>query len=303
ALAALALALGSAACSSSTLPAPVVAHKPPDAAPVRLGEGAGGGPCSRLSVTRVAHASVLLDFDGAYVLTDPWFSEKSAYHHGEPLGLALSELPPLTAVVASHAHYDHFDIETFAAYPDKRVPFFVGPDMMEAARAGGFTNVRELSPWQSASAGPLTITGAPGAHGVDEVTFVLEGKGRRVYFGGDTKLIPELAEVHRRFPAIDLALLPVNGLHILPAFNQQVVMSADEAARLAGQLAAEVAVPTHYAFRGSWATEAFVLRRDGSPERFVEAARRAAPATRVRVLPPGQRLTIERCLAPAVDQG
>ena len=28
------------------------------------------------SVTRVAHSTVLADFDGTTVLTDPWFSER-----------------------------------------------------------------------------------------------------------------------------------------------------------------------------------------------------------------------------------
>ena len=29
-----------------------------------------------LTITRIAHSSVLIDFDGHRVLTDPWFSEK-----------------------------------------------------------------------------------------------------------------------------------------------------------------------------------------------------------------------------------
>ncbi len=33
-----------------------------------------------------------------------------------------------------------------------------------------------------------------------------------MFFGADTLLIPELSEVARRFPKIDLALLPINGL-------------------------------------------------------------------------------------------
>ena len=51
----------------------------------------------------------------------------------------------------------------------------------------------------------------------------------------------------RRFPGIDLALLPVNGLAIRP-FNRQVVMSAEEAGEFCSVLRPAVAVPTHYAF-------------------------------------------------------
>jgi L-ascorbate metabolism protein UlaG (beta-lactamase superfamily) len=173
----------------------------------------------------------LLDFGNATVLTDPWFSEKFHYHHGEPLGIPLARLPRLTAVVASHEHYDNLAIETFAGYPDKAVPFFVGPNMVEAARAAGFTNVRELSPWDSATVGPLTITAAPAAHKVPEVTFVILANGSTICFGGDTRLILELDELPKRFPPVKLAQLAVNGMSVL---GEQAVMNAEQATRSPG---------------------------------------------------------------------
>jgi L-ascorbate metabolism protein UlaG (beta-lactamase superfamily) len=97
-----------------------------------------------LTLTRIAHSSTLLDFDGQPILTDPWYSEKPGYYHGERYGIALADLPRLTGVVVSHDHYDHFDMPTFAAYPDKHVPFAVKTGMAGAAREVGFTNVSEL---------------------------------------------------------------------------------------------------------------------------------------------------------------
>jgi L-ascorbate metabolism protein UlaG (beta-lactamase superfamily) len=265
-------------------PAPVVESRPADAPPARLISGAQRLP-AKLAVTRIAHATVLLDFDGELVLTDPWFSEKEGFHHGEPLGLSVAQLPTLTAVVATHGHYDHYDLDSFAAYPDKAVPFFVAPGMAAAARKAGFTNVQELDVWQSARARSLTVTAAPGEHGVLEVTYVIEGKGDTVYFGGDTKLIPALeADLPKRFPVIDLALLSVNGLQVR---GTQVVMTDQEAARLAGELHAGVAVPIHYMFRGS-----SFLSYHGTAEGFEEAAKTLAPHTEVRILPPGQRFEI-----------
>jgi L-ascorbate metabolism protein UlaG (beta-lactamase superfamily) len=273
-------------------PAPELPGPAPEALVAQLKARPGNStdqPPGALAVTRIAHASVLLDFGNATVLTDPWFSEKAHFHHGEPLGLALARLPRLTAVVASHAHYDHFDIDTFASYPDKDVPFFVGPNMLQAARAAGFTNVRELRPWESASVGPLTITAAPAAHKVPEVTFVIQANGATVYFGGDTRLIPELDVLPQRFPSIQLALLSVNGLRVL---GEQVVMNAEQAADFAARLGAEVAVPIHYRFHGSWFTDTFILAYDGTPERFVAALQKKAPTTTARVLLPGQVLRL-----------
>src|SRR5919198_1193719 len=183
-----------------------------------------------LTLTRIAHASVLLDFAGSVLLTDPWFSEKPGYAHGEPYGVPLDRLPPLAGVLGSHAHYDHFDMASFVAYPDKKVPFAVKTGMAAAARRVGFTQVTEIEPWQTARLGDVQVTAAPAAHGVPENSYVLQKDGLTVYFGGDTLLIPELTEIGRRFPRIDLALLSVNGLQLRPLFNRQVVMNAREAA-------------------------------------------------------------------------
>ena len=283
---AMAALVGASFLLSPIWPATAVEARPGDASPI----GQGNGLARPLAVTRIAHASVLLDFDGVRVLTDPWFTEKWHYHQGEPLGLRLEDLPRLDLIVASHAHYDHFDIKSLAGYPHKDVPFLVGPDMVEAARAVGFTDVSELKPWQTWSRGELKVTGAPARHGIPEVTFVIEAKKRTVYFGGDTLFIPELRTLPDRFQKFDLALLSVNGLRVM---GVPAVMSAEEAAELAGILKARVAVPIHYAFQGSAFTDTFVLSRNGTPERFVAAAKRHAPLTEVRVLSPGQRLVID----------
>jgi L-ascorbate metabolism protein UlaG (beta-lactamase superfamily) len=287
---------GALATSSAAplTPADVIRERP-SAAPTAYLRASGGGSPIHFTVTRIAHASVLLDFGNATVLTDPWFTEKTHYHHGEPLGIGLDQLPRLTAIVASHAHYDHFDIEGFASYPYKDVPFFVGPDMAESARKAGFTNVRELHPWESARVGLLTITGAPAGHGVPEISYVIQANDATVYFGGDTLLIRELREMAVRFPSIQLALLAANGLRVL---GKQVVMNPEEAADLTALIKAEVVVPTHYQFKGSWFTDTFILSYDGTPERFVAAMHAKAPETDVRVLLPGQNLRIERRTQP-----
>ena len=275
-----------AACSLT--PAEVITHPPDRSEDISL--GAPGGPTLR--VMRVAHASVLLDFGGGVtVLTDPWFSEKVGYHHGEPLGLSIEQLPVLSAVVASHGHYDHYDLETFARYPHKDVPFFVGPQMAAAAREAGFTNVHELAEWESSSANGVTFTAAPAEHGVPEVTWLLQANSFTVFFSGDTLLTPAVRSIGDRFPQVDLALIAVNGLR---AVGHQVVMTAEEAAQLVALLHARVAVPTHYRFAGSWFTDTFILGYDGTPERFVAAVAKESPSTQTRVLEPGQWLSISR---------
>ncbi len=249
-----------------------------------------------VTLIRVAHSSVLIDFDGSKILTDPWFSERFGYHHGEPYGIALKDLPHLTGVVVSHGHYDHYDMKAFRAYPDKQVPIAVKRGIGKTARENGFTNVIEMDTWETTTLGPIRVTACPGKHGVPEITYVLEACGTAAYFGGDTLLIPELSEIAARWKRIDLALLAINGLRIRPAGNRKVVMDAEDAADLCRILQPRYAVPIHYAFRGGPLMDTLFLKYAGSPsaltQRFQQATASLSPKTCVRVLTPGEPLVI-----------
>jgi L-ascorbate metabolism protein UlaG (beta-lactamase superfamily) len=245
------------------------------------------------TLTRVAHACVLLDFDGHMILTDPWLSEKTGYYQGEKRAFdTAADLPPLSGVVISHGHYDHFDMEAFAAYPDKTVPMAIKRGLAARARSYGFSNVTELDAWETTDLGPVRITAAPAKHKVPEVTFVLESAGSRVFFGADTMRIAELDEIAHRFGPIDQALLPINGLTIRPLLNRQVVMNAVEAADLTRTLRPRLAVPIHYAFTGGPIRDRLLLKKDPRPETFLDAAADMAPDTKVHILPPGELLTL-----------
>lgn len=251
---------------------------------------------TRLTITRIAHASVLIDFDGQCVLTDPWFSEKFGYYHGEPYGITLEQLPRLAGVVVSHGHYDHYDMQAFKAYPDKQVPIAVKRGIEKAAQQVGFTNVTGMDAWESTTFGPITITALPASHGVPEVTYMLQTDGRTVYFGGDTLLIPELHEIPKHFPQVDVALLALNGLRIRPLGNKQVVMDAQEAGKLCSIMQPHYAIPMHYTFTGGPIMDTLLLKYAGKPQtllrQFEQAVAQYAPTTTARVLAPGEPLEL-----------
>lgn len=97
-----------------------------------------------LRVTRIVHSCHLIEIGGRTLLTDPWFSTTPTYHPGESAALTVANLPELDGVLITHEHYDHCDLDAFAAYRDLRVPL-VGPaTVVDPARQHGFTDVREL---------------------------------------------------------------------------------------------------------------------------------------------------------------
>ncbi|MEY9855771.1 L-ascorbate metabolism protein UlaG (beta-lactamase superfamily) [Catenulispora sp. GAS73] len=246
----------------------------------------------KTAVTRITHSCHLIEIGGRTFLTDPWFTTRPGYYQGEPIAVGIGDLPRLDGVLISHEHYDHCDLDAFAAYRDRSVPLFVAETVVPLARAHGFTDVTALAPWEQAEVGGVTITATPGKHGVYEVTFVLRAGSQAVYFAGDTMLIPELAEIPKRLGHIDLALLPTNGLHVRPLDNLQVVMNATEAAELTAILKPELAVPHHYAFTKGFLGDRLITRSDKNPQRYRDAVRDLAPDTTVRIVEPGIRVEL-----------
>lgn len=246
-----------------------------------------------LTVTRIGHACQLIEFGEIRVLTDPWFTETATYYHGERVASSIADLGRLDAVVVTHEHYDHCDLDGLVAGGfDLDVPL-IGPGTVATIAQGkGFRDVRTIEAWESTSVGELVVTAAPGKHGVHEVTFVIQAGGRTVFFGGDSLPVPELDTIPERFGHVDLAILPTNGLCIRPMNLRQVVMDAEEAAALTAVLKPTLAVPHHYAFHSGWLGDRMITKGDQDPRNYTDAVARIAPEIEVRVVLPGTLVTV-----------
>ena len=236
-----------------------------------------------LSVTRIVHASLIVEMRGTRVLVDPWFYSGFVMRQKEPLGLTPADLPGMAAVLLTHEHGGHTDDAALRELA-KSVPEAIAPARLaERLRKHGFQRVTTLEWWESATVGDVRVTAVPSSHAVPQNGYVLEAHGVSAYLGGDTRTFDELADVAERFPRLDVALLPVNGERLL-GFARS--MGPEQAAEAAKTLGARRLIPIAYGKRGG-----FPVRWYASTPlaRFIEAcADEGIDRERIVILEPGE---------------
>lgn len=134
----------------------------------------GAPPAERVTeglvVTFVNHATVLVQFDGLNVLTDPIWSERCSAvqwagprrHHAP--GIRLDDLPPIDVILISHNHYDHLDVDTLRQLAEQGDPLVLaGLGNADFIRGLGLRS-EELDWDQSTTIGALTVTGQRTRH-------------------------------------------------------------------------------------------------------------------------------------------
>ncbi|WP_437317174.1 MBL fold metallo-hydrolase [Sorangium sp. So ce385] len=180
-------------------------------------------PEARLAVLWVGHATVLVQIDDKLILTDPVFTSTVGLmvpRLVEP-GLDPEELPPIDAVLISHMHLDHLSLGSLSMIEPKVRTLLVPRGGLVYVPNYRFASV-EVPTWTTWRQGDLKITAVPVRHsgyryGLDRdwmtesfTGYVVEYHGVTVYFGGDTAYDRALfVDTRARFPAIDLALMPI----------------------------------------------------------------------------------------------
>ena len=210
-------------------------------------------PRASLSALWVGHATVLLRFGRRFVLTDPNLGGAIVMvPRVTPPSLTPRELPPIDVALVSHLHGDHFDTWTVRRIDHRADVLY--PAGGETYMGSVEQRTRALKPWETVQRAGLRITAVPvhhtgGRYFVDAIWnhastgYVIEGGGRTVFFAGDTGYDPRaFKEIGRRFPGIDLALVP-----IAPARGgNRNHASPQEALQIFADVGARYMIPIHF---------------------------------------------------------
>lgn len=260
--------------------------------PVRPGAG--------LAVLWVGHATVLIQIEDKFILTDPVFTDtvgQISKRLVEP-GLLPENLPPLDAVLISHMHFDHLSLGSLELIESKVKDLLV-PEQGLIYVPGFSFRTWELSSFRSWERDGLRVTAVPVRHvgfryGFDKpwmeasfTGYVVEYAGRSVYFGGDTGYTRYFERTAERFPNLDLAILPIAPIEPRDFMCRNHLDPAD-AVRAFQVLGARYLLPMHF--------DTFINSDDAlgvAPRELERIARREKLADRVVLLEIGAQRILD----------
>jgi L-ascorbate metabolism protein UlaG (beta-lactamase superfamily) len=235
-----------------------------------------------ITLSWLGHATVLINFYGLRILTDPILFRRIGVDLGVgSLGqlrlvqcaLSADDLPEIDVVLVSHAHFDHLDTPSLASVRG-RPAAVMAMGTADLLPRRSYSVVHELG-WGQAETvttprGDLSVRGIEVKHWGARIRrdtwrgytgFVLEREGRKLLICGDTALTNSFRQ-HRALGPFDAAVMPIGAYdpwiwnHCTP---EQAVTMADAAG-------ARLFVPVHH--------QSFELSR----EPFMEPIERAQEA-------------------------
>jgi L-ascorbate metabolism protein UlaG (beta-lactamase superfamily) len=213
-----------------------------------------------LGVTFIGHSSFFLQLGGKNILVDPNFARWIfVLKRLRRPGLKLRELPPIDAVLVTHAHFDHLHRPSLRAiarltrwHSGKRPVIVVPRNVRDLVSDLGYGRVVELDWWQNVRLGHVEVTHVPARHWGARMLrdmhrgyggYVLHAGRHSLYHAGDTAYFEGFREIGERLQP-QVAMLPIGAYN--PASFRAVHTSPEDAVQAFVDLGAQWMVPMHY---------------------------------------------------------
>ncbi len=206
-------------------------------------------PSGGVQITWIGHATILIQYKGINILTDPMFSNRASPvgfagpKRYNPPGIQLNRLPKLDYVVISHSHYDHLDLNSVRQI-GSQAQWLVPLGLKAWFGKAGIdpTRVLELDWWQEVKFGAVTITSTPAQHWSSRglwdrnkslwTSWMLQIDDRKIWYSGDTGYNPyQFKEIQKKFKEVDLALISI-GAYEPRWFMKDMHINPDEAVQI-----------------------------------------------------------------------
>ncbi|MFA6955956.1 MAG: MBL fold metallo-hydrolase [Thermoanaerobaculia bacterium] len=203
----------------------------------------------------LGHAGIRIEWHGSVLVTDPNLNDRCTV-----AARLLERVEPelvgrVDAVLVSHAHYDHLDLDSLRAIaPAGAIAIPKGAKLFLPDSAAGDAKVIELTSGESFRTGALTVTAVPAAHNgnrfhplasrIGALGYVISDGTNTIYVAGDTAARNDFEGIRDRYhPRV--AILPIGAF--LPKFPVgRFHLSPEQAVAVAKRLGVATVVPYHF---------------------------------------------------------
>jgi len=223
---------------------------------------------STITAAWIGHATVLINFFGTTIITDPVFSARVGLNL---LGLTtlgpkrqfapalnIDELPPIDVILLSHGHMDHLDIPTLEQF-DGDIPVVMAKNTTDILENTPRKEVVELDWGEKATVRGLEIEALQVQHfgwrfpweedrsrgfwnGRSYNAYLISKNGRHIVFGGDTAYHENFRQVGERNFTVDLAIMPIGTYN--PWLRNHA--NPEQAIEMSNQMNANAILPIHW---------------------------------------------------------
>lgn len=203
-----------------------------------------------MRLTWLGHSTVVLDIDGARVLTDPLLRRDAGLLRRRGPQPAPSAWQHPDVVLISHLHHDHAEVSSLRLL--RGVRLMTDPDNVAWLQRRKLTPALPLGDDWTPVAPGVEVRQVPAVHGHRPMPHrpnaanghLVRGPSGAVWIAGDTELYPEMETLPDMAGGpIDVAVVPVWGWGPRLSGGH---LSPEDAARAVAMTRARFAVPVHW---------------------------------------------------------
>lgn len=224
----------------------------------------------QITLSVLGHSTVLINFFGTWILTDPVLFDKVGLEIGKwkfgpqrytPPALTLDEIPQIDIILLSHAHMDHLDHESLGALSQKfpQCAIVTPANVSKFIKHISFSQVKELDRNEKIFFDKCKIQALEVHHrgariprrhhdrskghlekGSSYNGYLIEKNGKKIVFWWDTAYTDAFKRIAPEYP--DVALMPIGAYKKFKDHHCDPM----ESLQMTQEMNAKIFIPIHF---------------------------------------------------------